>query len=351
MRGSESVFQAISTHRDQHEYPYGCQLEKDRSATLWRAFFAFGLVRTNGRAVQGSKMNECVQSEHKGRRNMKKALFSYFLQKTGVFGIAAAVAALVWSVSCGGSEQPGLGVDEEPAGAPVVASAPPAPREPVALETPDDDRSDERERMLETIRRYGVTDRQVLDAMERVRRHEFVPDEHRRHAYSDGPLPIGYGQTISQPFIVAEMTRLLALKEDATVLEVGTGSGYQAAVLAEITPHVYTIEIIEPLAESAAKRLKDLGYDTVRVRHGDGFYGWEEAAPFDAIMVTAAAGQIPPPLIEQLKPGGLMVIPVGGPFAVQTLMLVDKDEDGRVTSRDLMSVRFVPLTRDEAAGR
>jgi protein-L-isoaspartate(D-aspartate) O-methyltransferase len=180
-----------------------------------------------------------------------------------------------------------------------------------------------------------------------VPRHEFVPDDRSRSAYEDTPLPIGYGQTISQPHIVAEMTRRLRLAEDSKVLEIGTGSGYQAAVLTEFTPHVFTIEIIEPLAEAARKRLGRLGYGVVRVRHADGYYGWPEEAPFDAIVVTAAAGQIPPPLIEQLAPGGRMVIPVGGRFATQSLMLVQKDEEGRVRSRSLMAVRFVPFVRQD----
>jgi protein-L-isoaspartate(D-aspartate) O-methyltransferase len=185
---------------------------------------------------------------------------------------------------------------------------------------------------------------EVLKAVSAVPRHEFVPDGLRGDAYADRPLPIGYGQTISQPFIVALMTDLARVGSDHAVLEVGTGSGYQAAVLAHLARRVYTIEIVPGLADSAATRLQRLGYTNVVARTGDGYYGWEEAAPFDSIVVTAAASQIPPPLIRQLKPEGRMVIPVGAPFAVQYLVLVERDPDnGRVTTRQLLPVRFVPL--------
>ncbi|MHC4294986.1 MAG: protein-L-isoaspartate(D-aspartate) O-methyltransferase [Planctomycetota bacterium] len=212
-------------------------------------------------------------------------------------------------------------------------------------------RQNERDAMVSTIRSYSLNDKSVLDAMALVPRHEFVPRKLSRRAYADSPLPIGYAQTISQPYIVAEMTRQLQLRETSRVLEIGTGSGYQAAVLAEFTPHVYTIEIVEPLADSAARRLKRLGYDVIEVRHADGYYGWSEKGPFDGIIVTCAAGQIPPPLIEQLAPGGRMVIPVGARFAVQTLMLVTKDSQGKIRSKALMPVRFVPLTRKDVATR
>jgi protein-L-isoaspartate(D-aspartate) O-methyltransferase len=183
---------------------------------------------------------------------------------------------------------------------------------------------------------------EVLKAVSAVPRHEFVPDRLRGDAYADRPLPIGYGQTISQPFIVALMTDLVRVRPDDAVLEVGTGSGYQAAVL--VARRVYTIEIVPGLADSAATRLQRLGYSNVVARTGDGYYGWEEAAPFGSIIVTAAATQIPPPLIRQLKPDGRMVIPVGAPFAVQYLVLVERDPDnGRVTTRQLLPVRFVPL--------
>jgi len=210
-------------------------------------------------------------------------------------------------------------------------------------------RQADRNRMAGTIRAYRLKDAAVLKAMVAVPRHEFVPVQYKRRAYGDSPLPIGYGQTISQPYIVAEMTRQLRLKPGSRVLEIGTGSGYQAAVLTHFTRHVYTIEIIKPLAAAAAKRLKRLGYTVVQVRHADGYYGWPKAGPFDAIIVTAAAGQIPPPLIKQLAPGGRMVIPVGKPFGTQSLMLIEKDARGKIRSRSLMAVRFVPFTRK--AGR
>jgi protein-L-isoaspartate(D-aspartate) O-methyltransferase len=190
----------------------------------------------------------------------------------------------------------------------------------------------------------GVKDRSVIEAMMAVPRHKFVSDNYLSRAYGDSPLPIGYGQTISQPYIVAYMTEILNLNKSSKVLEVGTGSGYQAAILSPIVKQVYTIEIIPELAKSAAVRLKDLGYHNVECAIGDGYYGWNKYAPFDAIIVTAAAGHIPPPLIEQLKNNGRMVIPVGGSFLVQNLILVTKDKDGNVTTRNLLPVRFVPLT-------
>jgi protein-L-isoaspartate(D-aspartate) O-methyltransferase len=190
----------------------------------------------------------------------------------------------------------------------------------------------------------GVNDPHVIGAMKSVPRHKFVPDKYITSAYDDNPLPIGYGQTISQPYIVAYMTEVLNLRKTSTVLEVGTGSGYQAAILSPIVKQVYTIEIISELAKSAAIRLKDLGYDNVEVAIGDGYYGWNKYAPFDAIIVTAAAGHIPPPLLKQLKNNGRMVIPVGGSFTVQNLILISKDGDGNITTRNLIPVRFVPLT-------
>jgi protein-L-isoaspartate(D-aspartate) O-methyltransferase len=207
-------------------------------------------------------------------------------------------------------------------------------------------REKERERMVkEQIEARGVTDADVLAAMRRVPRHEFVPPQLRDAAYEDHPLPIGHGQTISQPYIVALMTELLKLKRGDKVLEIGTGSGYQAAVLAELTDQVYTIEIIKPLADTAAATLKRCGYDKVQVKFGDGYEGWPEHAPFDAIIVTAAADHVPPPLLEQLKPGGRMVIPVGGVFHRQVLILAEKDAAGKVRTRNVTGVIFVPLTR------
>jgi protein-L-isoaspartate(D-aspartate) O-methyltransferase len=191
----------------------------------------------------------------------------------------------------------------------------------------------------------GVRDTATLRAMRTVPRHLFVPDDVRPAAYEDLPLPIGRGQTISQPYIVAFMTEQLHLGPRSRVLEVGTGSGYQAAVLAEIAAEVYTIEIVAPLAHEAAARLSRLGYGRVRVRTGDGYAGWPEAAPFDAVIVTAAADTVPPPLVAQLRPGGRMVIPVGAVGSVQDLVLIEKAADGRTTTRSLLPVRFVPLTR------
>jgi protein-L-isoaspartate(D-aspartate) O-methyltransferase len=187
-------------------------------------------------------------------------------------------------------------------------------------------------------------DAATLAAMNRVARQEFVSQELKSLAYANRPLPIGYGQTISQPFIVAVMTDLLRLKPGDSVLEIGTGSGYQAAILAEMTKRVYSIEIIPELAKEATDRLKRLGYANVETKVGDGYYGWKERAPFDAIIVTAAPTQIPPPLVEQLKPGGRLVIPVGGRFMMQYLVLVEKAPDGKLTTRELLPVQFVPLT-------
>jgi protein-L-isoaspartate(D-aspartate) O-methyltransferase len=184
----------------------------------------------------------------------------------------------------------------------------------------------------------------VIAAMVNVPRHEFVPEYLRRHAYDNRPLPIGYGQTISQPYIVGIMTDLIDPSKDSVVLEVGTGSGYQAAILAHCVKQVYSIEIIQELAEEAKARLNRLGINNVEVRSGDGYYGWRAHAPFDAIVVTAAASHIPPPLIEQLRPGGKMIIPVGGPFMTQYLMLVEKDDRSQVKTRQLLPVAFVPLT-------
>ncbi len=185
---------------------------------------------------------------------------------------------------------------------------------------------------------------EVMAAMNTVERHRLVPPKQRRHAYENRPLPIGQGQTISQPYIVALMTQLVRPDPDDVVLEVGTGSGYQAAVLAELVSHVYSIEIIEALSARARKDLSALGYENVTTRLGDGYYGWDEHAPFDAIVVTAAASHVPPPLIEQLKPGGFMVIPVGSQFLTQDLLLLEKTADGEIITRHYGAVRFVPLT-------
>jgi len=188
-----------------------------------------------------------------------------------------------------------------------------------------------------------VLDAKVATAMARVPRHRFVPADQIHNAYLNRPLPIGYGQTISQPLIVALMTDLLQLKPGDSVLEIGTGSGYQAAVLAELAKSVYSIEIIEPLAMQAAITLKSLGYN-VTTKLGDGYYGWPEHGTFDAIMVTAVASHIPPPLIQQLRPGGRMVIPVGAQFMTQYLMFIEKRQDGSIITRQVLPVNFVPLT-------
>ncbi|MGH8130141.1 MAG: protein-L-isoaspartate(D-aspartate) O-methyltransferase [Steroidobacteraceae bacterium] len=186
----------------------------------------------------------------------------------------------------------------------------------------------------------------VMRAMDAVPRHQFVSPRNAGSAYANRPLPIGHGQTISQPYIVALMTELLEPMPEDVILEVGTGSGYQAAVLAKLVARVHTIEIIAPLAASAGTRLKQLGYRNIEVKLGDGYYGWPEHAPYDGILVTAAATSIPPPLIKQLKPGGRMVIPVGAPFYTQDLILLRKDAKGEVTTTSVLPVAFVPLTGD-----
>ena len=201
-----------------------------------------------------------------------------------------------------------------------------------------------REKMVrDQIERRDVTNRVVLAAMRRVPRHEFVDANLRRQAYDDNPLPIGHGQTISQPYIVALMTELLQVKPGDKVLEIGTGSGYQAAVLAEITTNVFTIEIVEPLAVAASNRVQRLGLHAIRARHGDGYFGWKEHGPFDGIIVTAAADHIPPPLLQQLKPNGRMVIPIGPVYSTQRLVVVRKDEQGKVRTESVLPVRFVAL--------
>ncbi len=187
-------------------------------------------------------------------------------------------------------------------------------------------------------------DKRVLKSMASVQRHEFVPEAQKHFAYQNRPLPIGFGQTISQPYIVALMTNLLEPDRDDVVLEVGTGSGYQAAILSPLVKSVYSIEIIKPLAKQAAARLQRLGFENVTTRLGDGYYGWAEHAPFDAIVVTAAASHVPPSLVRQLRRGGRMVIPVGGRFLTQQLLLVEKSETGEVKTRQIIPVRFVPLT-------
>jgi protein-L-isoaspartate(D-aspartate) O-methyltransferase len=206
----------------------------------------------------------------------------------------------------------------------------------------------EREQMVrEGIQNYPyqpVTDPKVLAAMRRVPRHVFVPEEVRGEAYRNSPLLIGHNQTISQPFIVAHMTEMLELQRDQKVLEIGTGSGYQAAVLAELCDNVYTVEIIPPLGRQAESLLRELGYDRVHVKIGDGYEGWPEHAPYDRMIVTCAPDDIPPALIEQLAPGGRMVIPVGKPYGAQYMVLVTKDKNGQIKRHQKYPVRFVPMT-------
>jgi protein-L-isoaspartate(D-aspartate) O-methyltransferase len=204
-----------------------------------------------------------------------------------------------------------------------------------------------RQMVEQQIEARGVTDPRVLEAMRRVPRHKYVPAEYRASAYSDRPLPIGLDQTISQPYIVALMTELIQPEPDDRILEIGTGSGYQAAVAAELVSEVYSIEIIPELAHSAAERLERLGVSNVVVRAGDGYLGWPEQSPFDGILVTAGAEHIPEPLVEQLKPGARMIIPVGDVSSIQILKVVEKLAGGEVEIRDIISVRFVPLRRNE----
>ncbi|MBN2317220.1 MAG: protein-L-isoaspartate(D-aspartate) O-methyltransferase [Sedimentisphaerales bacterium] len=207
------------------------------------------------------------------------------------------------------------------------------------------ERIEERLRMVETqIEARDVNDPNVLKAMRTVPRHAFVRPSEQRYAYADYPLPIGYDQTISQPYIVAFMTEALKLDPNSVVFEVGTGSGYQAAVCAEICKEVYSIEIVEELAKTAKTRLKELGYPNVFTKAGDAFFGWPEHAPFDAIIGTAAAGRIPEPLIEQLKLGGRMILPYGSPYGFQHLVVITKDKEGKLQRKNVMPVRFVPMT-------
>jgi len=215
--------------------------------------------------------------------------------------------------------------------------------------------AEQRARLLRQVQRemgltrgytgLGSLSEPVARALGRVPRHRFVPERYRDQAYINEPLPIGHGQTISQPYIVALMTELLRPEAEHKVLEIGTGCGYQTAMLAELAGEVYSIEVVPPLGEAAAERLRELGYDNIRTRVGDGYHGWPEHAPYDGIIVTAAVPEIPPPLIEQLKNGGRLVLPVGRPYSGQSLILVSKDARGKVSERAVLPVAFVPLTR------
>jgi protein-L-isoaspartate(D-aspartate) O-methyltransferase len=212
-------------------------------------------------------------------------------------------------------------------------------------EPPRNQWQESRARLAEQVAEAGIRDSATLAALRAVPRHEFVPPEQQAYAHIDTPLPIGHGQTISQPAVVALMTELVEPRPGMRVLEVGTGSGYQAAILAETGARVWTIEIFKALAQEAQLRLARLGYSKVQVRHGDGYAGWPEAAPFDAIVVTAAADSVPPALLKQLAPGGRLVMPVGDPETHQDLVLIQKDARGQLASRELIPVRFVPLLR------
>jgi len=254
----------------------------------------------------------------------KRQAFAVVLSVLVVLGVLTAVVLLT-----------------RPAG-PTGMTTPAAPDSTHTVES--DDRLEERMDMVKyQIRDRGVTDPRVLRAMEHVLRHEFVPDDYVDQAYADHPLPIGHGQTISQPYIVALMTELLDLKETDRVLEIGTGSGYQAAILSEIVADVYTVEIVEPLATEAKERLERLGYNNVHVLYADGYYGWEEHAPYDAIIVTCAPDHIPQPLVQQLAEGGSLVIPVGPPGGYQTLWQITR-QGQEIKKRNVTGVLFVPLT-------
>jgi len=258
-----------------------------------------------------------------------------------LISISLLVAAVVVVAVAGEQESDSKPADGDKAKKKWRPPKPPASKE----------RVDERRRMVRlqiaepTDGRDPVKDKKAVEALGIAPRHVFIPETNRRWAYADSPLPIGHGQTISQPYIVALMTAQLDLTPKKKVLEIGTGSGYQAAVLAQLTPHVYTIEIVEPLAKRAAKALAEQGYKDIKTRCGDGYFGWKEHGPYDAIIVTCAAGHLPPSLWEQLKPKGTIVVPIGGPYEIQRLVAITKTKEGKRKSRTITAVRFVPLTR------
>jgi protein-L-isoaspartate(D-aspartate) O-methyltransferase len=245
------------------------------------------------------------------------------------------------------------GAAESPTPAGTTMATAPAVESTVEPTVPQATRSayaEQRERLVQQgVIGWGIEDERVIEAMRSAPRHAFVPEDYLNQAYENHPLPIGYGQTISQPYIVALMTQELDLEAGAVVLEIGTGSGYQAAVLAELGLEVYTMEIIEPLAEAAEARLARLGYENVEVKHADGYTGWEEHAPYDAIIVTAAPDHVPQPLLSQLKIGGVMVIPVGPVGGYQELWRITRVDETSFARESLGGVRFVPLTRQEGA--
>ena len=262
------------------------------------------------------------------------------------------IAVLLTTGACGGGEErPAQNVTSRAAAPATTRAADASALVPRGAR----ERVDERRRMVEQQisnprdGRERITERRVLDAMLAVPRHAFVPASVREHAYTDSALPIGYGQTISQPYIVALMTEHLRLPEGGKVLEVGTGSGYQAAVLAHVTSHVYTIEIVEDLARMARKNLEGQGYEGVQARAGDGYGGWAEHAPFDGIIVTCAPGRLPPALWEQLRPGGRIVIPIGPADRIQRLVVISKTADGQRRTQHITEVRFVPMTGNAGA--
>ncbi len=263
-------------------------------------------------------------------------------------GFATAMTSMVltFSGSCGRTD-PGPPPNLPPE-APVEGNVEPAQAATSVEQTRHSafgERAEDRRRMVQTqLESRGIDDPNVIEAMLQVPRHFFVHPRYSALAYGDYPLPIAAGQTISQPYIVAFMTQALKLDSDSKVLEIGTGSGYQAAVCAEIATQVYSIEILETLAVSAEEKLKELGYSNVHVRAGDGYFGWPEEAPFDAIIGTAAAGHIPPPLVEQLAPGGRMILPREAQDGAQYLTLITKSPDHAIQKEDLAPVRFVPMT-------
>ncbi len=214
----------------------------------------------------------------------------------------------------------------------------------VIAQIEEDYKMDRTAMVIEQLKSRGISHKETLKAMEKVPRHLFIPEGYLERAYDDNPLPIGYGQTISQPFMVAYMTEVIKPNSSFKVLEIGTGSGYQAAILAEIVDSVFSVEIIPELANDAKKLLNKLKYNNIYIKSGDGYYGWKEHAPYDAIIVTAAATYIPPPLIKQLKPEGIMIIPVGHPYQVQQLVMVKKKGD-KVKTNTLFPVKFVPFMR------
>jgi protein-L-isoaspartate(D-aspartate) O-methyltransferase len=278
----------------------------------------------------------------RGRRSLPRRV----VMAGGVVAVFAATIVLTGGCDQTSPPSPATGPASRPATRPGGQATTRATWKPPRFTARQADRDRMVEAQIASPRdgRPAVRDPAVLAAMRNVPRHEFVRPQDVVRAYADGPLPIGHGQTISQPYIVALMTEALRLGPDDKVFEVGTGSGYQAAVLAELTPHVYTVEIVKPLATEAAARLKRLKYDTVRVRAGDGYEGWPSAAPFDAMIVTCAADRVPEPLWEQLKPGGRMVIPVGPSGRVQNLTVIVKGPNGERKSDVIIPCAFVPMT-------